>query len=155
MDIEASGFGVGSYPIEIGIVLANGDAYCTLIAPEPGWTHWDPDAQAVHGIARATLLQFGKPAAVVAADLNQRLAGSTIYSDSWCHDYTWLHLLYLAAGSSPSFKLASLHSVVGEVARARWDAVRADVERRDGSTRHRASADARVLQQTVHEVMSG
>ena len=153
MDIEASGFGAGSYPIEIGIVLANGDAYCTLIAPEPDWTHWDEEAQAVHGIARSTLHQFGKAACVVAAELDRRLAGTTIYSDAWGHDYTWLSLLYSVAGWAPPFKLASLHSVVGEVEQSRWDAVRAIVERRDGGTRHRASADARVLQQTVREVL--
>jgi hypothetical protein len=154
MDIEASGFGAGSYPIEIGFVLANGDAYCTLIAPEPGWTHWDAAAQRVHCIARDTLVRYGKEPAAVVADLDLRLAGTTIYSDSWCHDYTWLALLYSAAGRVPTFKLDSLHSVVGEVEHSLWDAVRADVQQRDGSRRHRASADARVLQQTAHRLMN-
>lgn len=152
LDIEASGFGAGSYPIEIGFVLANGDAYCTLIAPEPHWTHWDAAAQAVHGITRSTLFRFGKAASVVVGELDLRLAGATIYSDAWCHDYTWLNVLYAAAGRTPSFKLASLHSVVGEVPQSRWNAVRAEVERREGGTRHRASADARVLQQTAREL---
>jgi hypothetical protein len=31
IDIEASGFGVDSYPIEVGIVLSTGQKYCALI----------------------------------------------------------------------------------------------------------------------------
>jgi hypothetical protein len=153
MDIEASGFGAGSYPIEIGISLADGDAYCTLITPEPDWTHWDAHAEAVHGITRDTLHRFGKAASVVIAELERRLAGSTIYSDAWCHDYTWLNLLYSAADRTPGFKLASLHSVVGEIEQARWEALRSQVQRHDGAARHRASTDARVLRRTAHEVM--
>jgi len=154
MDIEASGFGAGSYPIEIGFVLGNGDAYCTLVAPEPDWTHWDPGAQAVHGIERSTLIRHGRSAIQVAAELDRLLANSTIYSDAWCHDYSWLGRLYAAAGRAPAFRLASLHSVLGDVDRARWDAVKAGVLMRDGGQRHRASADARVLQRTVAELMA-
>jgi hypothetical protein len=39
IDVEASGFGGTSYPIEIGVALDYGHKYCTLIHPEPGWTH--------------------------------------------------------------------------------------------------------------------
>ena len=31
LDIEASGFGVGSYPIEVGFVLPDGQSYCSLL----------------------------------------------------------------------------------------------------------------------------
>tara|TARA_B100000809_G_scaffold12879_1_gene11818 strand:- start:1149 stop:1406 length:258 start_codon:yes stop_codon:yes gene_type:complete len=33
IDVEASGFGAESYPIEIGIALAEGSKYCALIIP--------------------------------------------------------------------------------------------------------------------------
>jgi len=154
MDIEASGFGAGSYPIEIGFVLSDGDAYCTLITPHPDWTHWDPAAQAVHGIARESLFSHGKTASAICADLDERVADTTLFSDSWCHDYTWLNLLYAAAGRVPRFKLASLHSIVGEIEQSVWEATRMEVQRRDGAGRHRASADARVLQRTVWELMT-
>ena len=39
IDLEASGFGSSSYPIEVGIVLPNGQTYCSLIVPEPDWRH--------------------------------------------------------------------------------------------------------------------
>ena len=45
IDVEASGFGPYSYPIEIGVALDNGDKYCTLILPAPAWTHWDEEAE--------------------------------------------------------------------------------------------------------------
>ena len=32
LDIEASGFGPGSYPIEIGFVTGAGKAWCSLIS---------------------------------------------------------------------------------------------------------------------------
>ena len=47
IDIEASGFGAESYPIEIGVVLGDGAKYCSLIEPRPEWTHWDPAAETV------------------------------------------------------------------------------------------------------------
>jgi hypothetical protein len=35
IDVEASGFGRGSYPIEVGFVLPDGEAVCTLVRPRP------------------------------------------------------------------------------------------------------------------------
>ena len=49
IDIEASGFGLSSYPIEIGLVLANGATYCALVKPHTSWGHWDRGAEKVHG----------------------------------------------------------------------------------------------------------
>ncbi len=59
IDIEASGFGHDSYPIEVGYVLADGRARCMLVAPVPGWTHWDESAAQVHGITGAALQAHG------------------------------------------------------------------------------------------------
>ena len=66
LDIEASGFGRDSYPIEIGFVLSDGEAWCTLVRPESGWTHWDPAAEALHGITRDLALRHGRPPVDVA-----------------------------------------------------------------------------------------
>ena len=62
LDIEASGFGRDSYPIEIGYVLPDGSGYCTLVHPEAAWTHWDPQAQRLHGITRVAVLKFAAEA---------------------------------------------------------------------------------------------
>ena len=60
IDIEASGFGSRSYPIEIGVVKTNGDRYCALIEPPPEWDHWSETAQAVHGITRKLIETRGR-----------------------------------------------------------------------------------------------
>ena len=146
LDIEASGFGRGSYPIEIGFVLPDGTAYCTLIVPDETWTHWDGDAERIHGISRALLQRHGRSAGEVAAELNQRLAGRRVYCDNWAHDYTWLARLFESAGISPSFKLRHLRELMSENAAERFDATREIVARNLQLRRHRASSDARVLQ---------
>ncbi len=74
IDVEASGFGRGSYPIEVGYALADGRTRCTLIRPPPHWTHWDGGAEQVHRIARETLLRHGRAPQDAARMLNEDLA---------------------------------------------------------------------------------
>ncbi|WP_428419337.1 hypothetical protein [Methylibium sp.] len=146
LDIEASGFGRGSYPIEVGFVLPDGRAWCSLIRPEPDWRHWDPQAQALHHIPRELALRHGRSAAEVAGSLNQRLHGSVAYCDGWAHDYPWLARLYDAAELTPSFRLEHLLSLLDEDQARRFDALKRQVIAESGVQRHRASTDARMLQ---------
>jgi hypothetical protein len=146
LDIEASGFGRHSYPIEVGYVLPDGRARCTLIQPAPEWTHWDPAAENVHHIARQTLLQHGRPAAEVVRMLNHDLAGLTVYCDGWAHDYSWLGALFETAGAMPHFRLESAYRLLDERALGRLTALQQQARADLGLSRHRASADARVLQ---------
>jgi len=152
LDIEASGFGRGSYPIEIGFVLPDGTAWCTLITPDEGWTHWDGEAERVHGISRSLLVRHGRGAREVAVELNQRLCGRSVYCDNWAHDYAWLARLFESADASPSFKLCHLRELMSENAAARFDATRDRVARELHLRRHRASSDARVLQMSIAKV---
>lgn len=148
IDLEASGFGSNSYPIEVGFVLPNGRLECTLVRPEPTWTHWDESAYAVHGITRELLLAFGRPVDQVASWLNKQLHNMTVYSDAWGHDYAWLAVLFDAANMTPSFKLEHLASITPECTSARWNQLHHDVEIELGLKRHRASNDALMLQRT-------
>jgi DNA polymerase III epsilon subunit-like protein len=148
IDLEASGFGAGSYPIEVGFVLPDGSSQCSLIQPAEGWTHWDPKAESVHGITRSMLMEYGRPVAEVANLLNRSLRGQTVYSDAWAHDYTWLSVLFEAAGLVPSFRLEHLLVLMNECSSAHWNEIRSKVERDMNMRRHRASNDARVLQTT-------
>jgi 3' exoribonuclease, RNase T-like len=149
LDIEASGFGQDSYPIEIGFVLADGQTYCSLIRPAPGWTHWDAQAEHLHQIARETAVTHGRDLTDVAQQLNQRLRGLTLYCDGWAHDYVWLNVLFEAAGLRPSFKLDNLRALLTEPEAAAWVGVKRQVSAEMQLERHRASADATVLQQTL------
>ena len=63
IDIEASGFGRHSYPIEIGYVRSDSESWCSLVRPADDWQHWDDQAERVHGIARPCLLQHGRAVA--------------------------------------------------------------------------------------------
>ena len=152
LDVEASGFGRGSFPIEVGYVLPDGSSYCTLIQPAPQWTHWDDQAEQLHGISRSLLASHGRPAVEVARALNSGLAGQTVYCDGWAHDYTWLALLFDEAGLQPHFQLRHLHELLADRDAARWDAACAGVRSRLALERHRASGDARVLQLALAEL---
>ena len=152
MDIEASGFGSGSYPIEVGYVLADGRAACMLVRPAIEWTHWDRAAEQLHGITRALLAAHGHPPADVAARLNHDLAGQTVYCDGWAHDYTWLAVLYEQTALQPAFKLESVGTLLDERSLARLDQARRNAVLALGLQRHRASNDARALQRALVEV---
>ena len=155
LDIEASGFGRGSYPIEIGFVLPDGTAYCTLIVPDEGWTHWDGDAERIHGISRSLLQRHGRSAHEVAAELNQRLDGRAVYCDNWAHDYAWLARLFESAAITPSFRLRHLRELMSESAAEHFDDTREIVARSLQLRRHRASSDARVLQLSLARLLRG
>jgi hypothetical protein len=151
LDIEASGFGAGSYPIEVGYYLPDGRMYCALIHPEPGWTHWDASAEAVHGVSRPILLEKGRPPQEVASRLNADLRGLNVYCDAWAHDFPWLHKLYDAADMVPAFALKDLRQLLGDCEQTVWHKTRAAVELRLQLRRHRASGDARTLFETLSE----
>ena len=152
IDVEASGFGPASYPIEIGLVLPDGSSYCSLLRPEPDWTHWDASAEKVHGLTRETLLKHGRPAQEVARELNERLHGQTIFCDAWYHDFNWLGRLYGAVEMHQAFRLEDIRTVLNEAEANVWHATKLGVIEDLQLTRHRASNDARVLQATLLRV---
>jgi len=152
MDLEASGFGRASYPIEIGYALPSGRTYCTLIRPEPQWVHWDLQAEHTHHISRQLIENRGLSAREIARRLNEDLRGQTVYSDGWANDYTWLNVLYDAADAMPSFRLENLRILLSDAQADQWHAIKARIGAERGPQRHRASADARMLQLTLQRV---
>lgn len=154
LDIEASGFGRDSYPIEIGYVLPDGGGYCTLVRPEVAWTHWDVEAQQLHGISRDTVLLHGRPALEIARHLNQVLRGQTVYTDGWANDYSWIGALFEAADLSPAFHIENLRALLSDSDAARWHQIKDQVAGELNLRRHRASSDARLLQMTLRRLRS-
>ena len=148
IDVEASGFGRGSYPIEVGLALPDGSRHCYLIAPARAWKSWDDEAEKVHGISRETLQAHGRPLQDVAWRLNELLRRKTVYSDAWSFDMSWLGKLYDAANMRQTFRLADIAELMDEEQRGRWHAVKQAVSSELGLRRHRASGDARILQET-------
>jgi hypothetical protein len=149
IDIEASGFGRGSYPIEIGFVLPDGRGDCMLIRPIAAWRHWDPAAEALHHISRDLRARHGQSIVDVVDRLEAQLFGRTVYCDGWGNDFSWVSALYDAVDRQPGFRLDSLQKLLTEDELARWDQAKAAIFKEAALDRHRASADARLLQSTV------
>ena len=152
IDIEASGFGAASYPIEVGLVLPAGNTFCSLITPAPDWRHWDSSAEQVHGVSRDLLQQHGKPAFDVAREVNGLLRGMTVYCDSWYHDFTWLSRLFDAGDSAQAFQLEDIRSLLTQEQADNWQVTKDKIIEELKISRHRASNDARVLQATLQRV---
>lgn len=149
IDLEASGFGRGSYPIEVGIALPDGTCHCMLIQPADEWNHWDEEAERTHRISRYLLQQRGLPPREVATRLNALLGTQTVYSDAWGHDTSWLGKLYDVANVRQTFVLETARQLLSENQLLHWNRARETIMAQQSGTRHRASSDARALQLTI------
>ncbi len=148
IDIEASGFGKGSYPIEVGFITSEKLLKCCLIKPQTAWRNWDDAAQKIHGISREILHEKGKSIKEVALWLNHYLKGQTIYSDAWLNDMCWLGCLYEEAEITQAFRLVSILELLNETERDMWAGVYQTVLQETKLIRHRASSDAKLIQET-------
>lgn len=148
LDLEASGFGPDSYPIEVGIAMEEGERYCSLIHPHSSWTHWSEEAENCHQIPRSNLLLHGKPLQLVAEMLNMLLEGKTVYSDAWSWDKTWINRLFNKARIPMEFYVSPLEMLMNEQQVELWDVTREQVQKDLKVARHRASNDALVIQET-------
>ncbi len=148
VDIEASGFGKGSYPIEVGYISRHAHPWCALIMPSAEWTHWDSSAEKLHHISRDVLLAKGKDPVEIARHLNDVFHHQTVYTDGWLQDFTWMNQLFNLAGISPLFKLEDLRSILSPYQQSVWHETKQSILNDLQLSRHRASADAQILQLT-------
>lgn len=155
LDIEASGFGQGSYPIEIGVAADNGEQYSWLIRPEHDWTHWSLEAESLHGISREQLLSEGLKPSIVADELNDLFEGQVLYSDGWGFDSGWLSLLYYVARKNMYFKLETLPRILSEYQLEHWNDEKERLRTQKQITLHRAASDALLIQETYRKTYRG
>lgn len=148
VDVEASGFGSHSYPIEIGIAKSNGERFCTLIKPDKKWQHWSELAQQIHGIPREKLEELGQSPKQTCQALNAFLGDEEVFSDAASHDQHWINKLYSSAKMRPSFKLRAIEYIMEEEQYSVWDDTKQTVAHQLQLIRHRASSDAYLIQQT-------
>jgi hypothetical protein len=148
IDLEASGLSSKSYPIEVGIAADDNSKYCALILPAEDWTYWDSEAEKVHRIGRDLLHAHGKPARVIAEDLNRLYAGKTLYTDGWVVDKPWMVQLFHAAGVEMKFTVSPLEMILSEAQMERWHETKNQLLAEVNQQRHRASFDAWVIQET-------
>lgn len=152
IDIEASGLGSGSYPIEVGVVLRDGTPHNYLISPVRGWNYWEAESEDIHGITQQILQTHGRPADEVAWRLNSLLKGKTLYSDSWSYDMSWIGKLYDVTGREQEYKMASLHELLSEEQIEHWSETKDQVTEELALRRQRASGDAKIIQETFRRV---
>lgn len=148
IDVEASGFGSLSYPIEVGVINQTGKKFCSLIKPQNDWTHWDLQAESLHGISRKLLMEKGLSVNEVCRQLNQFLMGQVVYSDGWVVDDTWLIKLFHAAQVSMQFHVSSLEMILNQTQMSLWHATKDKLFQKMKEQRHRASSDAALIQRT-------
>ena len=154
IDVEASGFGAQSYPVEVGVIRADGERFCSLIKPADDWHHWDEQAQQLHGISRDDLYTYGQAATEVCQKLNDFINTPTVYCDGWVVDYPWLIKLFDAAGVSMNFRVSSLDFLLKERQMDVWDKVKEELLAQFNDRRHRASSDAELIQLTFMQSLS-
>lgn len=147
LDFEASALQLGSFPIEVGIAIGNGEkiiqTFTTLIQPRPEWLDhgvWSKQSEAVHGI-KASQLARGMPAIEVCSALDRLLYGSAVYVDGGYFDAYWLFRLY--GGKSPKFRLVDLDVIPYRELRKK---------RADEPADHRALPDAKWLHDALVEI---
>jgi len=148
VDVEASGFGAASYPIEIGIVRYDGAKWCKLIRPFDSWVHWDSQAEELHGISQSMLLTRGVEPVRICHELNRFLGNTVVYSDGWVVDNPWLIKLFAAAQVEMTFTCRALEYILNQTQMEAWHDVKQHVAKELDTRRHRASADALLIQQT-------
>ena len=153
LDIEASDIHPDSYPIEIGVLLPNGDSYCSLIKPPSQWSHWSDQAEAVHGISRQEVCEHGKSVTEVAHALNRCLEGKTVYSDCWVLDHPWMIRLFQFAQVKPTFVLTDVMYCLFECEYEQLGSIKREIELELDLERHRATNDARILQLAVERIL--
>tara|TARA_Y100000589_G_scaffold50407_5_gene42054 strand:- start:10488 stop:10943 length:456 start_codon:yes stop_codon:yes gene_type:complete len=132
--------------------MPDGALHVWLVKPLDDWVHWQPSAEQVHGIPREELLREGITPRQVADELNELLAGKTVYSDGWGVDRTWLALLFHEAHVLQGFKLDSIYGLLSESEWEHWSEQRDEVLRLTGMVPHRAGTDALVIQKTFIHV---
>jgi hypothetical protein len=152
IDIEASGLSNDSYPIEIGIVLPDGSSWCSLIRPKAHWQHWSAEAQSIHHISQKELIHNGKDVTEVAITLNQIVEGKTVYSDCWVLDERWLRRLYQEANIATSFRVRDILYLLKEEQFTHWEPTKQEIAKELNLKRHRATNDARILQETFYRL---
>ena len=143
IDFEASA-AMGGHPIEVGICHVNADRSLTSagkLIRHDEWLdefqRWDWQAEQIHHISRANLMEHGESPAVVMAWLNDQLRGQVACADSQ-YDLIWCQELAAAAGIAMEFAIMDIGKAFeGTEIAARRPPTEAKT--------HRAAADAEHL----------
>ena len=117
IDLEASGLGPNSWPIEVGWCFSDGKPEALLISPADDWGDeaWDRQAEALHGIAQATLRKKGHEIAKVCDQLNRALIDVDVFSDAPDWDGFWLYRLFSRGRYKAGLSLERLWRIARQI----------------------------------------
>lgn len=153
LDFEASGLASESYPIQVAILIDGDQCFDWFIQPMSDWDYWDLNAEAIHGYSRPYIIDKGVSVKRVAAELNERLDGHTVFSDAAKWDRFWLGRLYEAANLTPSFELIDLSELLSRDQLYRFNMVFEELVSTDEYRPHHAEDDVKLIFNSCCRVM--
>ena len=118
LDVESSGLGDSSYPIEIGVCGVSLEPISFLIRPLSDWgiESWSSSSEKIHGISYDLLIERGALATNVCEWLNAVCNNRTVLSDNPPYDEGWLDRLYDDVGVMRTFELLDAVHAAGVAA---------------------------------------
>lgn len=150
LDCEASGLHPDSYPIEVAWYdFISGEQDSFLIKPADHWTHWDPNAEEIHGLDQGQLLNEGISVYHATLRLRKALEGKAVHSDAPGFDEFWLQVLFDACDEDVPFPVRSVYHLVEESQYARLGIALGEARRP-----HRAMDDCKVIAGAVKVALS-
>ena len=153
IDLEASGLGAASWPIEVGWCFLEGEPETFLIAPAKDWSQdaWNSEAEALHGVSIEALRRKGHPIRHVCQQLNAALAERLVYSDAPDWDGFWLYRLFSACDEKQQFSVHDFGDLLGDLSPTEISMI---TERASKSAPHRHRAHDDVLHMRVIHKLS-
>ncbi|WP_462146392.1 exonuclease domain-containing protein [Pseudoalteromonas gelatinilytica] len=151
LDVEASGLGHSSYPVEVAFASSTGRQASYLIQPTSYWLahgEWDENAERLHGLSQQTLLFTGSCIANVAQQLNKYLCGKLVLCNDLAFDGFWLSQLFKAANTSVTFHLMDLSALFDFWGEQKKKVFKEEYGKTLNTNEHRALPDAKRFVET-------
>jgi hypothetical protein len=146
LDIEASGLGSGTFPIEVAYASSIGDKNEYLIKPTDEWLNhglWCSNAEHhIHKVSRGVLIENGVNVLDVANTLNKSLCGKLVLCNDLEYDGIWLTELFKAANIGVQFTLTDIRYLYEYWGEDKTNAFKKAYESIVTITYHRALPDA-------------
>ncbi|MFK4132110.1 hypothetical protein ACI2KR_07405 [Pseudomonas luteola] len=155
LDIESSGLGDESYPIQFGVTYldkAQGKLVTIKedIKPAEGWDYWDSEAEEfIHFISRERL-EGGKSCRDACLILNKHLGDNEVIVDSVADDEFWLNKLFEEAGIQRTFYITNIEKYLLREFGVKSDIYEQKRERYEFS--HDAGEDALIIYLIIQDV---
>ncbi len=146
LDIEASGLGSGTYPIEVAYASCTAGKGSYLIKPTEEWINngsWCLNAESsIHELSQDMLAQHGVDPVDVAHALNDALCGRLVLCNDLNYDGVWLTKIFEAARVGVQFLLTDVSFLYEFWGKDKTRLFKQSYEAIVPSTTHRALPDA-------------